>query len=116
MIYVKSHYNRLDRMYFGHKLRYDYKRRITTYLTKFLKSYNIIISQDNKSYLKNNLISLFTIYRYFKVKISEIYRLINQLLINVTDCNDVIAKKFADGAILALLNNSKGFTQAKNIE
>ena len=115
MIYTKSHYNRLDRLYFGHKLKYDYKRRITTYLTKFLKYNNIIISQENKSYLKNNLISLFTVYRYFKVKVSEIYRLIVQLSLDFCNNNDIIAKRLADGLFKELLNNNKGYTQATNL-
>lgn len=111
MIYVKSHYNRLDKKYFGKKVRYDYKKRITSILTKHFKKCKIQISQEQKSYLKNNLISLFTIYRYFRIKTSELYRLLILLSKDYIDSPEELTQQLLD----TILNN-KGYTQGKNIE
>lgn len=116
MIYVKSHYNRLDKMFFGAKIRYDYKTRIRSYLTKFLKNHKIKLSLDETAYLKNNITSLFTVYRYFDIKVSNIYRLLNQLCIKYLNYDDDLTKSMLMELFTIILNNKKGFTQGKNIE
>lgn len=116
MIYVKSHYNRLDRMFFGAKIRYDYKQRVKSYLTKFLKNNKIVLTQLESSYLKNNIISLFTIYRYFDIKVSGIYRLMNQLCYKYLNYNDDLTKTMLFELFTIILNNKIGYTQGKNLE
>lgn len=102
MIYVKSHYNRLDKMYFGKKVCYDYKNKISKLLTIYIKNCKIRLLPIEKRYIKQNLIMLFTIYRYFSVKLSEIYRLILQLL-NVYFKEN--SKNFAEKLIKVVLTH-----------
>lgn len=114
MIYVKSYYNQLDRKYFGAKINYSYKQIIKKFLTNFTKKYKIQLSAIEKKYIEKDLVSLFTIYRYFDIKLVSLIKNIEKLLLKYLESRELI-KQFIIELLDKILKQKGGYTKCQNL-